>query len=258
MAAQGERELGDIVMGEGMLGPMVQDISEQEIVGVEGEQPIPPQMDPEPEMGAAAAEAAVDDTSPSPPYQNPLPIPAETVRQREFEMFLQAINRMNEKMEVKMDRMENNIMQTMDAHTQAFMSDARELRGEMRQVGQCLQAGKRATPSAATNELKGSAPAGEDREIRETCWTRHEVTEEKKLNGVTETCTAGREVTELTEIGKIEERLHGTEEEEDTHTHAHTHTFSDGQWGKARRACGDPVRAAGCPPSGMRGGSMPP
>ena len=37
MAAQGERELGDIVMGEGLLGPMVQDTIEQEIGGVEEE-----------------------------------------------------------------------------------------------------------------------------------------------------------------------------------------------------------------------------
>ena len=34
-------------------------------------------MDPEPEMGAAAAEATVYDTSPS-PHQNPPPVPAET------------------------------------------------------------------------------------------------------------------------------------------------------------------------------------
>ena len=72
---------------------------EQEMLVVEGEQFIPPQMDPEPEMGAAAAEAAVYDTSPSPPHQNPPRIPAETAQQSEFDMFLQAINRMNEKME---------------------------------------------------------------------------------------------------------------------------------------------------------------
>ena len=39
-----------------------------------------PQMDPEPGMGAVAAEAAVYDTSPPLPYQNPPTIPAETVR----------------------------------------------------------------------------------------------------------------------------------------------------------------------------------
>ena len=33
------------------------------------------------------------------------------------------------------------------------------MRGEMRQVGQCLQAGKMATPRAGSNELGGSAMA---------------------------------------------------------------------------------------------------
>ena len=73
MAAQGERELGDIVMGEGLLDPMAQDEEvEQEMLGVGEEQFSPPQMDPEPEMGAAAAEAAVCDTPP------PLPTSAKS------------------------------------------------------------------------------------------------------------------------------------------------------------------------------------
>ena len=54
MAAQDEREPGDIAMGEGLLDPMAQDEEvEQEMLVVEEEQFIPPQMDPEPEMGAA-------------------------------------------------------------------------------------------------------------------------------------------------------------------------------------------------------------
>ena len=54
-----------------------------------------------------------------------------------------------------------------------------EMWGEMRQMGQCLQAGIMATPRAATNELEGSAQAGEDRLIRETCWASSvRVTEE--------------------------------------------------------------------------------
>ena len=110
------------------------------------------------------------------------------------------------------------------------------MRGEMRQVGQCLQADIMATPRAATSELKGSAPAGEDRVSRETRRTRHEVTEKRKLNGVTETCTAGRQVTELTETREIEERLHNTDGvkekgDKDAHTHTHTHAGSEGQWG---------------------------
>ena len=58
-----------------------------------------------------------------------------------------------------------------------------------------------ATPRAGTNELGGSATAvrpareaGEDRVIRETCWTRlvkvtERATQRGKLIGVTETCT---------------------------------------------------------------------
>ena len=41
-----------------------------------------------------------------------------------------------------------------------------------------------------------------------------------------------------------------------THTHAHTHRVSEGQWGRAGTACGDPVRAAGCPPSGTEGDAV--
>ena len=75
MAAQGERELGDIVMGEGLLDPMAQEEEiEQEMLVVEEEQFFPPQMDLEPEMGAAAAGAAVHDTSP-PPLPKPSPDP---------------------------------------------------------------------------------------------------------------------------------------------------------------------------------------
>ena len=92
-----------------------------------------------------------------------------------------------------------------------------------------------ATPRAATNELEGSAPAGEDRAIRETCTAGHEVTEERKLNGVTETCTSEtvrREVTELTETREIEERLHGVKEKDGVKdAHTHTHRGSEGQWG---------------------------
>ena len=119
-----------------------------------------------------------------------------------------------------------------------------KMRGEMRQVGQCLQAGKMATPRAGTSELKGRAPAGEDRVIRETCWARcvkvtETVTQGGKLMGVTETCTSetGRQVTELTKTREtIEKRLHRTDGVED----AHTHRGSEGQWGRARRACWDP------------------
>ena len=134
-------------------------------------------------MGAAAA--AEYDTSPPPLRQNP-PILLE---QSAVDMILQAmnanakemregINGMKNEMEANTKRMENK----MDGNTKKM----EEMRGEMRQMGQCLQAGmeaitcsetqtareKMATPCAGTSELKGSAPAGEDRVIRETCWAR--------------------------------------------------------------------------------------
>ena len=69
------------------------------------------------------------------------------------------------------------------------------------------------TPRAGTGELKGSAPAGADQLIRETCWARVvtekvtvTVTQGEKLIGVTETCTSEtrREVTEITETREME------------------------------------------------------
>ena len=204
-----------------VLGPMVQDTPEQDIVL--GEQELPPQMDPEPGMGAVAAAAAECDTSP-PLLRNPPPIPAETAQQRAIDIILQA----------------------MDAYTQAIINDIRawgkEKRGETRQMGHGLQADKMATPRAATNELEGSPPAGEDRVIRETCRVTEKVTvtQREKINGVTETCASEtrHQVTELVETREVVERLHGADEEEDAHTH--TRTCSEGQWGRARRACRDP------------------
>ena len=128
---------------------------------------------------------------------------------------MNAIKTNTEGMEKRMEGMENK----MEVNIDGVREEMREMRGEMWQVGQCLQAGKMATPRAGSSELKGSAPAGEDRVIRETCWTRYEVTRREKLNGATETCTAGREVTELTVTREMEERLHGVEGEEDAHTH---------------------------------------
>jgi len=174
------------------LDPMAQDKSpEQDIVM--GELELPPQMDPEPEMGAAAAY----DTSP-PLHQNPPPIPAETARQSTLDMILQALNGMENEMKANARKLENKI----DGMTQA-------LRGEMRQVGQCLQAGKRAPPRAAMSELRGSAPAGEDRVIRETWRVTEKVMETvtQTLKGEETTCTreTRRQVTELTETREVEE-----------------------------------------------------
>ena len=77
-----------------------------------------------------------------------------------------------------------------------------------------------ATPRATSSELRGSAPAGVDKVIWETC-------------RVTETCTreTRHQVTELVEtreMTRLEERLHGVEVKD---AHTHTHTGSEGQWG---------------------------
>ena len=118
----------------------------------------------------------------------------------------------------------------MKEETNGMREEMKKMRGEMRQVGQCLQVGKREPARAATNELEGSAPAGEDRVSRETCWARRvEVTETvtRTLKGEETTCTreTRREVTELTETREIArevgERLHGTDGVEDAHTHTH-------------------------------------
>ena len=191
-----------------VLDPMAQDKIPEQDIGMQ-EQSLP-QMNPKPEMGAAAA--AKYDTSPPLLHQNPPPNPAETARPSALDIILQA----------------------KDAHTQAFINNMRALRGEMRQMGHGLQAGIMATPRAGSSELKGSAPAGEDRVIRETCWARRvEVTEtvtgREKVNGVTETCTSEtrREVTELTKTREIGEKPHGG----DRVGAAHTHRGSEGQWG---------------------------
>ena len=63
-----------------------------------------PQMDPEPEMGAAAAEAAVYDTSPPPLHQNPLIL----LGQSALDIILQAINEIKENARQMEDRMNGN------------------------------------------------------------------------------------------------------------------------------------------------------
>ena len=259
MAAQGERVSGAIGMCC-VLDPMAQDeMPEQEMLVVEEQEQSPPQMDPEPEMGAAAAEAAVYDTPPPHLRQIPSPTPSETgnggaglfspsVVTQLMEMITQAMNGNAQRMEANLKANANEmkeetngmkeqmkemrgptpsetgnggaglfspsvVTQLMEMITQAMRGEARQMesnmdgnaqrmeanlkananemkeetkgmreemkkmRGEMRQVGRCLQADKMAPPSAATNELKGSAPAGEDRVIRETCRVTEKVTD---------------------------------------------------------------------------------
>ena len=121
-------------MGEGLLDPMAQDEEiEREMLGVEEERFIPPQMDPEPGMGAAAAEAAVYDTSPSLPHQNPSPIPAETAQPGTFDMaqLVAILAGMNEKME-------NNINEKMEANTKKMEANTNGMREEMKAMrGRC-------------------------------------------------------------------------------------------------------------------------
>jgi len=249
MASQGERVPGVVGRDGGVLESMAQDgDAEQEMLVVEKQEL--PQTDPEPETGAAAAY----DTSP-PLLRNPPPIPAETAQPSTLDMILQALNGMRNEMKAntrKMEGMENKqdeIKNNMEANTQTMRGEMQHMglnlragqkaikavaRDETRNMGRCLQAGKMATPRAGTSELGGSATAGrpavaagEDRVIRESCWARHvmvteTVSQREKVNGVTETCTARREVTELTgtrEIEKIEEPLPGGEGVKDAHTH---------------------------------------
>ena len=148
MAAQGERVSGAVeidAMGSSVLDPMAQDkIPEQDIVMEELE--LPPQMDTEPEMGAAAAEAAVYDTSPS-LLRNPPPIPAETAQPSALDVILQAINDMKNEMDGSARRMEKK----MNAHTQTMP-------GEMQKMGHGLQVGIMAFASEVRTTADKVAP----------------------------------------------------------------------------------------------------
>ena len=167
MAAQDEREPGVVVMCS-CLDPMVQDTPVQD--------ESLPQMDQKREMGAAAA--AADFSTPPPFRQSPSPAPSKTVSDNGGSVPLSPL-----------------LTQIVEAFAQVTKEEMRKVWGETRHVGQCLQAGKMAAPRVATNELEGSAPAGEDREIRETCRARkatEKVTQGEKLIRVTETCTRER------------------------------------------------------------------
>ena len=60
MESQGERELGVLGMDVGLVESMVQDGDPEQDIGVQEQ--FSPQTNPEPGMGAAAAEAAEYDT----------------------------------------------------------------------------------------------------------------------------------------------------------------------------------------------------
>ena len=131
MASQGEREPGVLEMDVGLVESMAQDESPEQEMLNEQEQ-FPPQPNPEPEMGAAAA--AVYDTSPPPLRQNP-PILAESAQPSVLDMILQAMNEMktnaqemNNKMKANLkenakeikEELKEEIKNKMDAHTKTL------------------------------------------------------------------------------------------------------------------------------------------
>ena len=205
-----------------LLDPMAQDEEvEQEMLVVEGQEQFPPQMDPEPEMGTAAAY----DTSPPLLHQNPSPIPAETAHRiapdmaQLFAMLAEMNSKMdgnaqnmNEKMDGNTRRMEgmNARMEGMNAKMDGM---ARMMREEMQCMGAGLQNGL-----DKIKEGQEQFKIGQGELLRATCWGRlAEVTEEVT---VTQREIRHVEVTEYTETREIGERLHGVEEEEeDAHTH---------------------------------------
>ena len=157
MESLGERELGVLGMDEELLESMVQDESpEQEMLVVQDELP---QLNPEPEMGAAAA--AEYDTPPPHLRQSPSPTPGESTPDGKAiaadppnvgQLLMALLAQMNE-----MKEEINGIKKGMEANTNGMREEMKEMRGEMRQMGRCLQAGIMATPRAGTNELGGSA-----------------------------------------------------------------------------------------------------
>ena len=195
-------------MCNSLLDPMAQKIPKQELL---------PQMDPKREMGAAAA--AVDFATPPLLRQIPSPVPSKTAHHNGGAGLPSPLVRA-QMMEMITQAMRGETQQV----NQSIIRLTQTLRDETRQMGHGLQADKMAPPRATTSELQGSAPAGEDRVIRETCRVTEKVTVREKLNRVTETCTAGRQVTELTETREVVERLHGVEEKDGVVGRAHTHT----------------------------------
>ena len=175
MAAQDERESGVVVMCSSVLGPMAQDIPEQDIVMGEQEQFFPPQMDPEPEMCAAAAEAAVYDTSPPLLHQNPPLIPAETVHPSVPDMA--QLCAMLAGVTAAMHQMQGEIKNSMEKKMDGMAQTVRE---EMQCMGAGLQNGLEEVKGGLEQLKKGN---GELR--RATRWA----TEERRLVEVTEEVT---------------------------------------------------------------------
>ena len=114
MAFQGERVPGAVDLDLEMLESMAQDENpEQEMLVVQGQ--FPPQPNPEPEMGAAAA--TVYDTSP-PLLRNPPPIPAETAHPSALDMaqLFAMLANTQQALENKMDGMKANMKTNTGIH----------------------------------------------------------------------------------------------------------------------------------------------
>ena len=150
MASQGEREPGVVGMDEGVLESMAQDGDpEQETLVVEEQEQFFPQIDPEPEMGAAAA--AAYDTSPPPLHQNP-PILAESAQSSTPDMA--RLFAVLAQMEANTSRMENRMEANLKENTNEMKDEMKKMRGEMRQMGQCLQAGMKAITCSETQTAR--------------------------------------------------------------------------------------------------------
>ena len=240
MAAQGERVSEAIDMSS-LLDPMAQDEEvEQEMLVVEGQEQFPLQMDPEPEMGAAAAY----DTSPPLLHQNPSPIPAETAHRiapdmaQLFAMLAEMNSKMDGNAQNMNDKMDGNtrkmegIKNNMDGMSKDMEAHTQTVREEMQCMGAGLQEGQEQLKGEIGKNMTAveGFKMGQGELRRATCWAteergRIEVTEEVT---VTETYTREikhietTEYTEMREMTRVEERQHGGDVVEDAHTHTHT------------------------------------
>ena len=151
---------------------MVQDGDpEQEMLVVQDELP---QLNPEPEMGVAAA--AAFDTSPPLLHQNPPPIPAETVHPSAPDMaqlfamlagMKGDLQQMNSKMDgntqqmngIKTDAKElkEEIKNNTNGIKEEMKDEMKKMRGEMQKMGHGLQAGT-ARMLAIAGQLKMATP----------------------------------------------------------------------------------------------------
>ena len=163
-------------------------------------------MDLEPEMGAAAAEAAVYDTPPLHLRQIPSPTPSETATDnggsvqlsptalaQMVEMFGQVMSgEMDSKMKANLKENAKEIKESMNARMEANTS---RMEQTMREEMQCMGAGLQ----GGLEQVK----KGNGELLRATCWATEErrlveVTEEVT---VTETCTREIKHIEMTRIG---------------------------------------------------------